>query len=359
MSPPRGSVGTTEAKEWLASLIGNAPFGILALDLDGYCTLSNARAARALGLRVDDVIDRKLRDILELWPELAARIPPIRESGRVGFDCDRVVRGERIYTVRGRLIVNGMLVTIDDITVEMQARGRQETLLRNLELANRELAEFAYICAHDMKSPVSSMLGLIEVIEEGEELSEETLAILAMLRRSAEGLDGTVRSLNEVLAFKRTLGSSPELVGVARVLEETLESLARPIRETSAELSLDVPADLLVRVRSVHLKSILLNLVGNALKYRHDQRPPRIGVRMDASEERLTIEVEDNGLGLDTAKVENRLFGLFNRFHSHVEGHGVGLYLTKSIVDSYDGRITLDSAEGRGSTFRIELPHAA
>jgi signal transduction histidine kinase len=101
--------------------------------------------------------------------------------------------------------------------------------------------------------------------------------------------------------------------------------------------------------------SVLLNLVSNALKYRHPDRAPVVQVRSYREQGRLVVRVQDNGLGLSKAQ-QGKLFRLFQRLHPHVEGTGVGLYLVKKILDHAGGSIQVESELGQGSTFIAVFP---
>lgn len=95
------------------------------------------------------------------------------------------------------------------------------------------------------------------------------------------------------------------------------------------------------------------------MKYRHADRCSEIRIHSARIDDHVVLEISDNGLGMDLDRIGDKLFGLFNREHTHVEGTGIGLYLVKSIVESYGGEIKVVSTEHCGTTFRMELPHAA
>jgi len=103
---------------------------------------------------------------------------------------------------------------------------------------------------------------------------------------------------------------------------------------------------------------VLYNLVSNALKYRHPDRAPQVHIRCHGEAGRHVLQVQDNGLGLATWQ-QDKLFGLFQRLPTHVEGSGVGLYMVKKIVENAGGTISVQSQEGVGTTFTITLPAAA
>jgi signal transduction histidine kinase len=104
-----------------------------------------------------------------------------------------------------------------------------------------------------------------------------------------------------------------------------------------------------------HLRSIIYNLLSNAIKYRHPARVPDVQLRAAHRGDHVVLEVQDNGLGL-TPQQQGKLFGIFSRLHTHVEGTGVGLYTVKRIVENGGGTITVQSQPDVGTTFRVTFP---
>ena len=111
-----------------------------------------------------------------------------------------------------------------------------------------------------------------------------------------------------------------------------------------------------VRFAEKNLRSVVYNLLSNALKYRHPARRPHVDVRAHLRPGHTVLEVHDNGLGLAPGQ-QARLFGMFQRFHDHVEGSGIGLFIVKRMVENAGGRIEVHSQLGAGTTFFVHLPH--
>jgi signal transduction histidine kinase len=106
---------------------------------------------------------------------------------------------------------------------------------------------------------------------------------------------------------------------------------------------------------SPYLESVLLNLLSNAIKYRDPHKPSYVSVTIERINGNLQIQVSDNGLGIDLEKFERTLFGLYKRFHTHVDGKGLGLYLVKSQVLAMRGQVSVSSKVGVGTTFTVLL----
>ena len=100
------------------------------------------------------------------------------------------------------------------------------------------------------------------------------------------------------------------------------------------------------------LEKIMYNLLSNAIKYRSDERPLKVKISTKKSDKHIILSVEDNGLGMSKYH-QKKLFSMFKRFHTHVDGTGIGLYIVKRIIENKKGKIEVESEEGKGTTFRI------
>ena len=350
---------TAGMKEWLVSLIGNAPFAIAAFDFDGSCVLANAGAADVFGLAPDDLVDRSFHEVFSDWEELQTHVGELMRVGRADFDRAEMSYRDRVYDVRGRTVVDGMLLTFNDITQAVASRLERERLVRHLQEANRGLEEFAYISAHDMKSPIASLVGLVDRLKQSGGVRPEAEEVFHMVERSVHGLSRTVRSLNEILDLRKSLrGRGEETCSVDEVLDEVLVALEAVIESSGATVGRDLAGSSRLPLASAHLRSVLLNLIDNAIKYAGDG-DPEIEVRSRHDGSGTQLEVSDRGLGIDLQRHGDRVFGLFNRFHPGVDGAGIGLYLVKAIVEACDGEVMVESQLGSGTLFRICIPDEA
>jgi signal transduction histidine kinase len=110
-----------------------------------------------------------------------------------------------------------------------------------------------------------------------------------------------------------------------------------------------------VSVRS-YVQSILFNLLTNAIKYRSPHRPLEIEVFSYQEGNFICLGVQDNGLGIDLEKYQDKLFGMYKRFHQHIDGKGLGLHLVKTQIEALGGSIAVESAKGEGTTFKVMFP---
>ncbi len=257
---------------------------------------------------------------------------------------------------------NYKIVLLDDTTATVLAQqstqahlAELEKLNENLERVNRDLDIFIYTASHDLKSPILNIEGLVTSLEY--ELGESRSAVeleLDHIKRSISRFKKTVEELTEVSRIQRSFEQEASVVHVKELVDEVQQLLEHEIKTSGATITYHASEELTIRFHKKNLTSIFYNLIGNALKYRSPERKPEIEIKAWKQHDSLYFTVQDNGLGIPEAK-RDRVFQLFKRMHSHIEGSGVGLYIVKRIVENNGGRITVDSQEGVRTTFTVEV----
>jgi signal transduction histidine kinase len=240
---------------------------------------------------------------------------------------------------------------------ESARRRELEVYTLALERSNKDLGEFAYICAHDMKSPVSSLRGLLDMMKQKDAVKPEYQKLFTMAGRSVEQMQKTLLALNNTLAYKRTLTQEKEEVSFAAALEAARDVLLPAIMPSGARIEADFSRCAKVYYSRVHLQSIIQNLLSNGLKYTRDGQAPVIRLTSHKENGYVVLAISDEGSGIDLSLYGDKLFQLFHRFDLSKEGSGVGLYLVRSIVDYYQGKIDVESEINKGTTFKIYLTH--
>jgi signal transduction histidine kinase len=145
-----------------------------------------------------------------------------------------------------------------------------------------------------------------------------------------------------------------EYAPLKTILAEVMTTLQNNIQVAHARLQVELNGLAEVNFPQVHFKSVFYNLLTNAIKYRDGQKPLEIKVEAYQKDTGTYVFViEDNGLGMDLSLSQGKLYGIFKRFHNHVEGEGIGLHIVKSVVDAYDGTIEVKSEPGKGTRFEI------
>lgn len=250
--------------------------------------------------------------------------------------------------------------TNEHLRAEVAERRRVESSLRRftleLERSNRELEDFAFIASHDLQEPLRKI-----------QLFSDRLA-----RRQADGLAEAARDdldrigsaatrmralVDDLLAYARIgrVATRREPVPLDEVLGEVLETLEARIEETGARVEAG-PLPVVHGDRG-QLGQLLLNLLGNAIKFRREDEPPYIRLVATTEGDQLLLRVSDNGIGFD-AQHADRIFSPFERLHGSEQypGTGIGLAVCRRIAEHHGGTITAQSESAAGATFLVTLP---
>jgi ligand-binding sensor domain-containing protein/signal transduction histidine kinase len=237
-------------------------------------------------------------------------------------------------------------------TLEMEVEKRTQELLTH----NNQLEQFAFISAHNLRAPVARILGLGAVLKLPATTADDEKIILDKLIYTTQELDRVVRDLSLILDIRKNNSSVISPVNLVEEMQLVKANLQKEIEETDTEIREDFTSIEVINTVKPYIDSILMNLISNAIKYRHPDRKPVIEVRSSKFNESISLLVSDNGLGIDLTKHSDKLFKLYSRFHSHVEGKGMGLYLVKTQIDALGGTLEVSGEVNQGITFKIILP---
>ncbi len=256
-----------------------------------------------------------------------------------------------------------LTLALDRVHVaELSARTEAELRsARDLaEEASRAKSEFLSRMSHELRTPLTAMIGFAELLLL-EELSDTQRHHVRTILKAGDHLLALINDILDIARIEEgRLALAPEPVAVAAIVSEVLD-LVRPMA-AEREVAVDargVGAELRVDDDGQRLTQVLLNLVSNAVKY--NRRGGRAEISAERRGEAVRISVRDSGPGLSADEV-GRLFSPFERLSaaaSGIEGTGLGLALSKSLLEAMGGRIGVDSSPGHGSTFWVELPAGA
>ncbi|RNI24151.1 sensor histidine kinase [Rufibacter latericius] len=246
------------------------------------------------------------------------------------------------------------------------AERQQDALERKnneLQRTNKDLDNLIYTASHDLRSPITNIEALVlyleERLQESNSLTGETREVLGRIAESIHRFKHTIEDLSEISKLQKT-SAEEEIDGVVtnikEVYEDIMADLEYPTKRKTCFIQTDFEVSQLNFSRK-NFRSILYNLLSNAIKYKAPDRDCIIHVTTRLEEPYVELRVKDNGLGIN-AKQQKQLYGMFRRFHDHVEGTGIGLFMVKRIVDNADGKIEVESKEGEGTEFKVYLQAA-
>jgi signal transduction histidine kinase len=239
--------------------------------------------------------------------------------------------------------------------MDVNHHSEKQILAKNeqLEKANAELDRFVYSASHDLKAPLSSLLGLIEIAQ----LDQQDISnYLKMMKIRIHDMENFIR---EIINYSRNsrLEVEKETTNLRKIVFEVTESLRYSEHRANIVIENKVPENLTINTDVPRLKVVLTNLISNSLKY-YDEKKPSCYVRIEADErpDSTIIYFKDNGIGIDPQYLE-KIFNMFFRASEKSKGSGLGLYITKETLAKINGTITVQSTLGEGSTFIVTLAH--
>ena len=284
-----------------------------------------------------------------------------------------VSQQDQIYLQNEELLLKNEAFTQAQKIIEQQnieltkySKGlEKEVALRASELVqsnkelieqNHQLEQFTFITAHNLRAPVARIQGLGNVLDLNNHNDPERDFIVKKMVDSSRELDMIIHDLSGILQIKKGSIQNYERIELQEKVDRVIFLLNDEILNAQATIHCQLQNHDDLFGLPQYIESILYNLLSNALKYKSNLRSPIIHIRSEKQPQAVILTVSDNGIGLDVDRHELKIFGLYQRFHDHVEGKGLGLHLVKTQVEALGGKISIESKLHEGTTFRIEMP---
>ena len=252
------------------------------------------------------------------------------------------------------------LMELNDVRKNLVQTVHQKT--KELRQANKELVsqnaqleQYAFITAHNLKAPVARLRGLVNIFELTNQTENPNNEIIYRIKEASLDMDDVISDINKILKIKNFNQQDRQIVEVDALINKIEARLKDKIEQNQVELKKEINFS---KIKSIdtYLESILYNLIYNGIKYYRNDVDSFIKIQTFNKGSKFHIEVSDNGVGIDLDKYGDKIFGLYQRFHDHVNGKGIGLYLVKTQVEALNGNISIDSKINKGTTFRISFP---
>ncbi|WP_026462002.1 PAS domain-containing protein [Adhaeribacter aquaticus] len=240
--------------------------------------------------------------------------------------------------------------------IHEQKIAQQNLIAINNELTKRndDLDRFVYTASHDLKLPIINMGSIFEELVANCEFTDpDNVKLIQMFHKSLEQIHTTITDLSEIAKIQKNIDAETEEINVPELLEEVKLSIQEMIKTAGATILTDFTGCPKINFSRANLRSILYNLVSNAIKYASPERLPVVKISITPQDDYNVLSVQDNGLGLNLDQHQNKLFQMFKRFHNHVPGTGLGLYIINRIMQNNNGYVQVESKENEGSTFRV------
>jgi PAS domain S-box-containing protein len=262
------------------------------------------------------------------------------------------IRGNSIpgYADDGSIVWNGTMIDITDVKII------EEQLVKNnkvLKKTNEELDRFVYSTSHDLRSPLTSILGLVDIIAEETEESS-TLSNVEMIRGRVLRLDAYIRN---ILSYSKNNRAEIviEKVNIEKIIRDSFEYLKNSKEHSDVQFTVEIITHTPLYSDTSRLTTIIENIIGNALKYHKRELTNRyIKVTGEIHRNYCTITVADNGIGIEPIH-QKKIFDMFYRIGGNIPGAGIGLYIVKEMVEKLGGEISVISVPGGSTAFTIKI----
>lgn len=251
------------------------------------------------------------------------------------------------------LILFALYLRIRQNTIQLLAyQKKQDELIKELNYQNRQLDDFAHLTSHNIRSPAVNIYTLISLLNENSSLDDYKM-IFGKLTKVSQNLNETLNELIDVLQIKNNRTIERGILSFEDVLNKVKESMQGDIMVSKAGISGNFEEVKTLNYPKSYLESIFHNLLSNAIKYRSNKRVPEIRLSTRIENEKVVLEVADNGLGIDMERFGSQVFGLRKIFHSKNNAKGVGLFMTKTQIETLGGSISVTSEVDKGSVFKV------
>ncbi|WKN45216.1 PAS domain-containing sensor histidine kinase [Tunicatimonas pelagia] len=293
---------------------------------------------------------------------LSRSVPVRDETGQitlwVGTSTDiheKKLAAETLYRItREQKILNEDLQIAN---AKVQASNQKLTdTNRQLQFINTDLDSFIYTASHDLKTPITNIQSLVQLLERhlpAEVMNKPNIQkVFGLIDKSVVRFLHTLEDMSEITRLQKQSNQPTESINLKQMIDDVQMDLAMLIEQSGTKLEVTVDVGEYINFSPKNLRSVVYNLLSNAIKYHDPNRQPIVRIQCNTTDGHHVLKVSDNGLGMDLSQ-DTKLFSMFQRLHSHVEGTGVGLYIVKKIVEGAGGTITVESRVGSGTTFVV------
>ncbi len=354
----------------LAGLLQASPDGVLIADSEGTLRLVNHAAEVMLGYGPGELVGKPI-EVLVPAASAARHVglrkafasePQVRRMGtgltlsarrKDGSELPVEISLSPLETPDGRFVVS----SVRDVTERRDSEMLQRRQAEALERSNDQLQQFAYVASHDLQEPLRMVSSYLQLLDRRyhDKLDEDARDFIGFAVDGAKRMQALI---NDLLVYSR-IGVREELRGridLNEIVARELKSLEVAVREAAAVV--EVARLPMINGEGGEMGQVFLNLIGNALKFRKPGVEPVISITSEHRGDTWQITVADNGIGMDP-QYKERIFQIFQRLHTRSEypGTGIGLAICKRIIEGHGGSITVDTAPGAGSKFKITLPN--
>ncbi len=289
-----------------------------------------------------------LKKSLANWEPCEIEIINYKKSGEpfwINFSVVPVAREDGLFT--------HWIAIERDITQKKKEESEKTKLINELVQNNKDLKQFSYITSHNLRAPVTNLMALLKLFNWSDIQEEQNRILLESFEKSTNQLNDTINDLLKILIVKEQAEIATTVISLSEVLNSSLLAFTSLLSELDVSLNINFDEAPIIHFNKEYLESIFINLISNALKYNLKGRKPVIDITSKTISGFVQMSIKDNGIGIDLEKNKDKIFKLFQTFHSGRDSKGIGLYLIQSQLNALGGRIEVDSEVNKGTVFTI------
>lgn len=316
-------------------------------------------------LRLEEEVQNRTAELTELTKSLSKKSAEIlAKNTQLSNQQEEITRQNALLkkqhqeTLKAQELIRSQNNRIHLHNLDLVREVERQTVIltranNDLKERNSRLEKFAYVISHNLRGPLSRIQGLANVIHLSENMDELKM-LASRMGESTYDLDQVIKDLSTIIEVRNLQAKELVPVKISEVIQKVTLALAQEIRSSSTILLKELEVDEFWSY-PLYIESICYNLISNSIKYRNFE-PPVITIVTKQKPDGIQMEFRDNGIGLDLKTHGSSLFLPFKRFHYHVPGKGLGLYLVKAQTESLGGTLQIESTPGQGTTFKLMFP---
>ncbi|MDO1451591.1 PAS domain-containing sensor histidine kinase [Rhodocytophaga aerolata] len=354
-----------------AHILAHISEAVIGLDAFYLVNFWNEGAQKQYGLTAQEVMGRPLGDAYEsIWLHSEDEPKAMQSLAQYGSCSVEIIHkikrgtkaGKELYIAATTQVLlsesgqqTGLLAILRDVTARKQVEQTLQHTLQELEKRNHELDNYVYKVSHDLRAPLTSMQGLLNLIKLETDL-EVKAQYLALIENRVGKLDEYIQS---ILHHSKMVNATLQIKAIdfESMIVECFEELKHYNSWQQVSLTIQLEGDSRFHSDEFRLTVILKNIITNAIKYSNSGASQSfLHFHINISPSRALIRATDNGVGIDAAYID-KIFDMFFRASASAQGSGLGLYIVKQAIEKLQGSIRVESQKGRGTTFIMDLPN--
>ncbi|WP_299387285.1 PAS domain S-box protein [uncultured Lacinutrix sp.] len=353
----------------LSNILNHSYHGIAIVGLDGKWILVSKSICDMLGYTESELLEMTFQEIT-VKEDLATDLVELNKL--MNNEIENYELRKRYLKKNGSIVWAQLSVTLvrdqlnnpkyfisqlQDITDKINAIEARKVLVEIIKERNKRLVNFSNIVTHNLRTHSGNLKTLLTFIEEDID-DFKSYENVPMLYEAFDNLEKTVSHLNEIANETHYDKSKLKKINLNSFVKSAIQNVSALAKYHSCFIENNVDDSLFVVGIEAYLDSIFLNFLTNSIKYKCEDRKCEIKLSSKVEGDFVLITITDNGLGIDLEQYGDRLFSLYQTFHTHIESKGLGLFITKNQIESLGGKVAVTSTLNKGTSFTVYLKKA-